>query len=661
MRLSKEPGLREGCPIKDNRLMRITAGLSPAAIRRTPTGGLVLLFTVAAITACVQPLLLVKDVPDIAHVDAITLPDPSAIGPYTVRTLYYGSGTDKRRTEFRDSVQLKTAPVDASSMLPQFAEQKKWARKREKYWGFGPSRLPINARVWYPDGQGPFPLVLIVHGNHDMKKFSDPGYAYLGELLASRGYIVASVDENFLNGDIGKENDARGWLLLKHLEAFRGWNAASGNPFSGRVDLENIALIGHSRGGESVAHAASFNRLSHYPDDANVRFDFGFGIKSLIAIAPSDGQYQPADRLEPLSNINYFVLHGAHDGDVSSFVGMRQFQRLRFTDEQPWFKSALFIYRANHGQFNTTWGANDAGGGLDRFLLDKRAFLSGEEQRRIAKVYMSALLDATLREKRGYVALFRDYRVASSWLPKTIYENRFESNRFRVIADFEEDIDVTTGSAPGVRLAADSLKTWKEGVLLFRWTSVRHNNNVVTLGWNNRVEGRDTASATPGRYQILLGDSLVRTWSVGSSSSLMFGLASTGEKPGPRKAVADSAVKTKSRKVARKQKKVSTDSLSALDLTVELESSNGVIARLPLSHFAPIRPPLKVNLAKWKRVDRKMVQKSFEVVLQTFSLSLAQFAASQPEFDPARLRAIRFVFDRSVAGEVVLDQVGIQP
>ncbi len=641
--------------------MRITAGLSHSAMSRPGVGVLVLLFSVAATTACVQPLLLVKDVPDTARVEAVTVPDPSASGPHTVRTLYYGSGTDKRRVEFRDSVQLKTAPVDASSMLPQFAEQKKWARKREKYWGFGPSRLPINARAWYPDEQGPFPLVLIVHGNHDMKKFSDPGYAYLGELLASRGYIVASVDENFLNGDIGKENDARGWLLLKHLEAFRGWNAASGNPFSGKVDLENIALIGHSRGGESVAHAASFNRLSHYPDDANVRFDFGFGIKSLIAIAPTDGQYQPADRLEPLSNINYFVLHGAHDGDVSSFVGMRQFQRLRFTDEQPWFKAALFIYRANHGQFNTTWGANDAGGGLDRFLLDKRAFLSGEEQRRIAKVYMSAFLDATLRERRDYVVLFRDYRVASRWLPKTIYENRFEANRFRVIADFEEDIDVTTGSAPGVRLTADSLKTWKEGVLLFRWTSVRHNNNVVTLGWNNRVEGRDTASATPGRYQILLGDSLMRTWSVGSSSSLMFGLASTGEKPGPRKAVADSGVKAKSRKVARKQKKEPTDSLSALDLTVELESSNGVIARLPLTHFAPIRPPLKVNLTKWKRVDRKMVQKSFEVVLQTFSLPLAQFAASQPEFDPARLRAIRFVFDRSVAGEVVLDQVGIQP
>ena len=39
----------------------------------------------------------------------------------------------------------------------------------------------------------------MVHGNHDMEDFSDPGYAYLGELFASRGIIAVSVDENFLN------------------------------------------------------------------------------------------------------------------------------------------------------------------------------------------------------------------------------------------------------------------------------------------------------------------------------------------------------------------------------------------------------------------------------------------------------------------------------
>ena len=51
-----------------------------------------------------------------------------------------------------------------------------------------------------PEGEGPFPLTLIVHGNHNMIDYSDEGYGYLGNLLASRGIIVVSVDQNFING-----------------------------------------------------------------------------------------------------------------------------------------------------------------------------------------------------------------------------------------------------------------------------------------------------------------------------------------------------------------------------------------------------------------------------------------------------------------------------
>ncbi|MDZ7646020.1 MAG: hypothetical protein U5K54_01920 [Cytophagales bacterium] len=61
--------------------------------------------------------------------------------------------------------------------------------------GIGVNQFPSNGRVWYSEGEGVFPLVLVVHGNHGMEEYSDPGYAYLGELLASRGFIVVFVDE----------------------------------------------------------------------------------------------------------------------------------------------------------------------------------------------------------------------------------------------------------------------------------------------------------------------------------------------------------------------------------------------------------------------------------------------------------------------------------
>jgi len=69
-----------------------------------------------------------------------------------------------------------------------------------------------------------------------------------------------------------------------------------------------------------------------------VKFNFNYGIKAVFAIAPVDGQYKPAGVFTPLENVNYMVIHGSHDGDVSSFNGLRLYQRLQtlLTDELPY-------------------------------------------------------------------------------------------------------------------------------------------------------------------------------------------------------------------------------------------------------------------------------------------------------------------------------------
>ena len=393
---------------------------------------------------------------------------------------------------------LKTATVDGSKLADVPGQA---GKDRTKYWGFGFNKMPVNGRVWYPDGAGPFPLVLIVHGNHNMKDFSDPGYGYLGELLASRGFIMVSVDENFLNGGISRENDARGWMLLQHLKQWRQFNDSTGSPLQGKVDMNRIALMGHSRGGEAVAVAAAFNRLTNYPDDATIKFDFNFNIKSLVAIAPVDGQYRPADKPTPVTNVNYFLIHGSHDGDVSTFSGLPQYERIKFTDGGDWFKSAFFVYRANHGQWNTVWGNKDNGPRSGR-VLDLRGLLPPEAQRRFAEVTITAFLEATLNGKREYLPLFRDHRVAGGWLPKTMYTTRFEESTFRAAADFEDDVDVTTGSAPGIKLAGDSLATWKEALVPFRVAE----QHAVPQCRLDRVEQPDRRrrhheDGTPGRLR----------------------------------------------------------------------------------------------------------------------------------------------------------------
>ena len=616
--------------------------------------------------ACTPALkLTTSDAPVVLSHQVLDASDPGLPGPHEVLTLYYGSGTDENRPEYRDSVAITTEAVDASKLVSLGASEK----ERNDYWGFTPKDMPLNARVWYPDGDGPFPLVLVVHGNHNMRDFSDPGYDYLGELLASRGYILASVDENFINGTRG-ENDARGWFLLKHVELFDGFNEEGGNPFEGKVDMSNIALMGHSRGGEAVAHAAAFNKLTHYPDDASLTFDFDFDIQGIVSIAPVDGQYLPTGRSVVVEDMSYLTFHGSHDGDVTSFHGLRIYDRLKFNDSDDFhFKSAVYVYRANHGQWNSVWGSTDTGGSRGARILDLRGLIPEEDQRRFAEIYVSSFLEIVLKGNKDYLPIFRDHRVIGQWLPNTMYITRFETNAFRPLATFEEDIDVTRGTERGVELRGDSLATWKEATLMLRSsnrnnTSASQENQAVTLGWNNRIAGSDTTRHGPAAsYTVELNGPLAARWALGPQHSLDFMLGPTNSMPEPRRDPSpDTASITdeENRDTGdRARRGDDDDAKPPVDLSVELEDAAGRIAKVTLSAYGAIRRPLETYVMRRGDMEAQRFADHWELVLQTYSIPLADFVEENESLDLRQLTAIRFVFDRVHAGEVVVDHIGI--
>lgn len=621
--------------------------------------------------------------PDDSHLvltrHSLDAPSPLEPGPFEVKSLYYGSGTDKNRPEYRDSVAFTTGRVDASKLV-SLGDR---AKSRNKYWGFKPDSFPLNGRVWYPDGPGPFPLVLVAHGNHNPKDFSDPGYEYLGRHLASRGFILTSLDMNFING-IGGENDGRGWLFLKHMEAWRGFNEDPENPFHGKVDMGNIGIIGHSRGGEAVGHAAAFNRLKRYPDDATLEWDFDFDLKAVVAIAPVDGQYRPTSRLVPLENVNYLLFHGTHDGDVSTYVGLRTWKRLRFTDGRPHFKASVYVHRANHGQWNTVWGSHDGGPRTGRFL-DLRGLMDGEEQRQFALVYVTAMMEVSLKGRDDYLPLFRDHRVAAGWLPKTMYITQFQESSFRPVATFEEDIDVTTGSFPGVTIQGDSLAIWKEDVLPFRYyrepsRTNNQENQAVWLGWNNRIAGEDTTrTGSPARYSIILPDTLAGALSLEPGSTLDLMLTALDQTPGPRKD--PEKEKETEEEEARERggesrggeagqgggfwskigrlfgggEEEDEEEKPSVELSVEVADAQGNTATVALNRYGPVRRPIKIRIRR--RKDQRY-RGDTEMVLQSYSIPLGDFLSVSPGLDLERLKEIRLVFDRTVSGSVVLDEVG---
>lgn len=612
----------------------------------------------------------------------LALPDPGKPGSFTrINRLTYGSGTDIHRPEFGAAATLKTQTVNGKP----FAELPKGhkGKKRELFWQFSLSEMPINGRVWYPEGAGPFPLVLIVHGNHSMQEFSDEGYEYLGKHLASHGYILCSVDQNFINGNMRKENDARGWLLLEHLKVWQGFHETVGNPFAGKVDMQNIALMGHSRGGEAVTHAALFNRLKHYPDDASVTFDFGFTIKSIVSIAPVDGQYKPAGRLAPVRDVNYLTFHGSHDADVTQFFGDRIYNRLSFAPGSDYFKSSVYVYRANHGQFNTTWGATDHGPPRS-LLLNRAALLAGEDQRQIAKVYITAFLAATLRANRDYVPLFVLPRAGRDWLPDAVLLTRYEDASFRVLADFEEDVDVTTTTVPGGSIRAEGFVVYREGDISFRGRSGRggttRKNQGAFLGWTTgddvieevaagEVPIGEASAAAPVElpapvYEVTLPEGFL----IGSTltpQQVVLHLAEVDEEPEANdysptpKDGESSGEDADEDEDAGDEEDTEEDTEAprpALQLAVELVTAAGSV-RLPLNRFGTLAPPMKAVTSRAPFLGG--LPKETEITLQVFALPLADFVAADANLDLAAATSIRLIFDRAHQGVVVLDRIGI--
>ena len=574
-----------------------------------------------------------------AKITPLNMPNPSQPGPYKVQTLFYGSGKDRQRPEYGSDVDLVTGSVDGSPFTSG------WSSTRINYWGFGPNALPINGRVWYPDGAGPFPLVLIVHGDHVMYEFSDPGYAYLGELLASRGFILVSVDANFLNHGIPPEgrpkdeNDARGWLMLEHLRFWEVWNKTPGNPFYQKVDMNNIAVMGHSRGGEAAPVAAAFNRLPYYPDDARVTFDFNYNIRSVVAIAPTFETYQPRGRHLQLENVNYFVLQGSNDQQILSFMGLNQYSRVAFTDNNYWFKSALYVYGANHGQFNTVWMTDQTV--PSTWLFNQRAVMPFEEQKRIAEVYISAFLEATLRGKSEYIPLFRDYRAATGWLPQTIYLNQFQDSTYQLVSTYEEDMNAATTTMPGGIQTGQNLTVWREQAVKLIASSAYGplDTSAVYLGWNTE------ASQRAATYTIRLPDhGLV----LDASSTLVFSLADANEDPTPD---TDDAIKAASTGQSGPREPI--------DLTVEVVDRSNHAVRLPLSSFSYLQPQIVTTIMKAPFMNVAGPAPS-EPIFQGFEFPLVSFVEADPAFDPANLTAVRFIFDRTPAGVVVLDDLGFR-
>ncbi|MRG57113.1 hypothetical protein GF108_16165 [Phyllobacterium sp. SYP-B3895] len=148
---------------------------------------------------------------------------------------------------------------------------------------------PIKGQVRYPMPLNSaataerFPIIVFQHGNHWHEDPSYQGYDYIAQDLAAHGYVVVSINANWINSGSAIDGDtssqSRAQLILGTLDRLRQIDASGQideydepgalDPLKNKLDFNRIGLMGHSRGGLGVTYAIKFNptRLGLSRDD----------------------------------------------------------------------------------------------------------------------------------------------------------------------------------------------------------------------------------------------------------------------------------------------------------------------------------------------------------------------------------------------------------
>ena len=270
-----------------------------------------------------------------------------------------------------------------------------------------------------------------------------------------------------------------------------------------------------------------------------------------------------------------------------------------------------------------------------------------EEQLTIGKVYISAFLQHSLQGKTGYENLFRDYRTGIDWLPETIYLNQYENSDWRVLADFEEDLDLSTTSAGGT-ISTENLTVWREQLV-----SMKYGNKVTRaayLGWDSLAfEG------APARYTLDLAKPIDATLTPSLSMELSDAKENTyPDKERDREAKEEEEDHEEQNEGEEKeeadeenQEEGDDEEKKApepLDFSLIFTDDQGNQATVKLSDYGYLQRQITVDVLKNPELQST---KTSEAVYNTFLIDLSALKKEGVVFNNGSITKIEWVFDQN--------------
>jgi predicted dienelactone hydrolase len=139
----------------------------------------------------------------------------------------------------------------------------------------------LDVRINYPEGEGPFPVILFSHGAGSSKDDYQP----LMREWASHGYVVLQVNHDD-SGSHDRQSRVQAWssrpqdlsALIDHLDDIE----AQVPGLRGKIDSKHIGAAGHSFGGQTMQMIGGYKMAgveSHREDR----------VKAVVLLAPPGG------------------------------------------------------------------------------------------------------------------------------------------------------------------------------------------------------------------------------------------------------------------------------------------------------------------------------------------------------------------------------------
>ena len=363
----------------------------------------------------------------VTSVSSRTRPDPA-----TLDVVLSGDRLDEPGSDTADEAAAPISPRRPADLAPQLsvdpAEPGPYDVVSSDY-QLDPVKLPrmrepieMVGHVVEPAPEastGPRPLVLFLHGRHSFcydptgeggDEWNWPcqapleeipshlGYDYIQQVLASQGFATVSVRVNGINAQDYRLSDggadARAQIVQRHLDYWVG--LADDH----QVDLSQVVLVGHSRGGEGVDRAS-----------IQIQPDAPYTIAGQVLLAPTDFGTQTAPYVPTVTVLPYC------DGDVYDLQGQRFTDSSRdVLDDDTSLKSSVLVMGANHNFFNTEWtpGIAQAPAWDDWWSSNPRTEcgegsptrLTASEQRRVGVAYVAGAVQLFTRDDQSVLPMF---------------------------------------------------------------------------------------------------------------------------------------------------------------------------------------------------------------------------------------------------------------